>query len=223
MLHHGRDGLWVGVSCLLSVAACKQGMLKTTFTSCLLSHYIIISGSACSTGGVHSQTRSTSGVGLGSKSGRGKTAAQFATCQSLRASCQHAMCFSVVLTAGKKMMARRGTMLGDAGGVHGNASGVRRSIFVCFIVLYRCVACAGVLQLEASEMLQRGFSTRRSDDERRYPNIGKGSLGPSVSQRSRHGFQNPPVPDVRLDIYTVHPRPFSVTQFLTALLGQQLK
>jgi hypothetical protein len=32
---------------------------------------IIISGSACSTGGVHSQAWSTSGIGLGSKSGRG--------------------------------------------------------------------------------------------------------------------------------------------------------
>jgi hypothetical protein len=32
---------------------------------------VIISGSACSTGGVHSQAWSTSGIGLGSKSGRG--------------------------------------------------------------------------------------------------------------------------------------------------------
>jgi hypothetical protein len=32
---------------------------------------IIISGAACSTGGVHSQTWSTSDIGLGSKSGRG--------------------------------------------------------------------------------------------------------------------------------------------------------
>jgi hypothetical protein len=47
-----------------------------------------------------------------------------------------------------------------------------------------------------------GFSTSLTQWCGRYPNIGKGSLGPSVSQRSRHGFQNPPVPDVRLDIYT---------------------
>jgi hypothetical protein len=82
-------------------------------------------------------------------------------------------------------------------------TGVKRVQACCSSRRARC--CSGVFRLEdqTTRDVVVGFSTSLTQWWGRYPNIGKGSLGPSVSQRSRHGFQNPPVPDVRLDIYTL--------------------
>jgi hypothetical protein len=84
-------------------------------------------------------------------------------------------------------------------------TGVSRAQACCSSRRARC--CSGVFRLEdqTTRDVVVGFSTSTSLTQwwGRYPNIGKGSLGPSVSQRSRHGFQNPPVPDVRLDIHTL--------------------
>jgi hypothetical protein len=69
-------GLQLHLCCLTTTEKLHRlavvGPVKTLATLCMMYSYIYISGSACSTVGVHSQAWSTSGIGrLGSKSGRG--------------------------------------------------------------------------------------------------------------------------------------------------------
>jgi hypothetical protein len=69
-------GLYIDLHLTLPDLADSRGLLSRTVGECYLAHikvyslvkFIIISGSACSTGGVHKQAWSTSGIGLGSKS-----------------------------------------------------------------------------------------------------------------------------------------------------------